>query len=203
MEEGRKDTLEERLLELAIAAQGQPPQSSQRQRTINGLVDKILRSGQLCYPYKGRFPPELYEEIYEEAIQQLWIYTYKNIDNFNPDRGSVLAWVNTLFDRRFFRDAIKDVRRRSKEILMEDKSEKNPLLSELVREAIDDDPENVFKTTHIRGEPRANWQFIALQRLDDKTWQEIALELDRPLTTVREWYFRNMPAMAAKIKQYL
>ena len=206
MDEGQKDTLEERLLELAIAAQGQPPRSLQRQRTLNQLVEEILHSGQLCYPYKGRFPPDLYEEIYEEAVQQLWIYICHNIDKFNPARASVFAWVNTLFERRFFRDEIKVVRRRSKEILMEDnfgKSEENPLLSELVRKAIEDDPENVFATTHIRGEPRANWRFIALQRLDGKTWKEIALELNRPLNTVREWYFRNLPAIAAKIKQYL
>ena len=207
MNEGRNDTLEERLLELAIAAQGQPPRSPQRQRTLNQLVEEIWHSGQLCYPYQGRFPPELYQEIYEEAGQQLWIYICSNLDRFDPNRASVLGWVNYLFKKRFFPEVMEDIVNSATNPLMDEnswgESEEDPLLSELVREIIIEDPDNIFKNTHLRGEPRANWQFISIAKFEGKTWQEIALQVERALNTVREWYIRNTPAMAEKIKQYL
>lgn len=206
MYEGRKDTLEEGLQELAIAAQGHPPQSLKQQLLLNQLVEKIWHSGQLCCPYQGRFPPELYEEIYEEARQQLWIYICTNIDRFDPDRASVLAWVNYLFKKRFFPEVMEEIIEGETDPVTENSLaylEENPLLSELLREIIIEDPENLFKTIHLKGEPRANWQFLSIAKLEGKTWKAIALEVERPLNTVREWYIRNTPAMAEKIKHYL
>lgn len=204
--EGRNDTLEEELRELAIAAQSHPPQSPKRQFLLNQLVEKIWHSGQLCCPYQGRFPPELYEEIHDEAGQQLWIYICTKIERFDPNRASVLAWVNYLFKKRFFPEVMKEIIARETATVTENSLanlEENPLLSELLREIIIEDPDNSFKTTHVKGEPRANWQFISIAKLEGKTWKEIALEVERPLNTVREWYIRNTPAMAEKIKHYL
>jgi hypothetical protein len=59
----------ERLQQLAIEAKQQPPLSPQRQLLLNRLVNKILQSGRLTHPQRGSWPPSLYEDLYNEALE--------------------------------------------------------------------------------------------------------------------------------------
>jgi hypothetical protein len=100
--------LDETLKQLAIAAQGYSPGSPERQFALTQLVNGILRSSRLCHPQRGQFL-SLYQDIYNEVIQKLFLYICENIDRYDPERGTVMAWVNVLLERRFFKDAIPDL----------------------------------------------------------------------------------------------
>ena len=95
-----REELDSLLDGLAFIAQQHPPLTSKRQLVLGQLVQAILRSGRLCHPYRGQFLHR-YEEIYEEARQDLLFYVCHNIDKYNPERGGVMAWCNVLLERRF------------------------------------------------------------------------------------------------------
>lgn len=73
------------------------------------MVNEIVRSGRLCHPQKSQFTAQFYEDIYDEARQELLLYICENIDKYDAQRGSVMAWVNVLLQRRFFKDAIRKI----------------------------------------------------------------------------------------------
>jgi hypothetical protein len=91
---------DERLQQLAREAKQQPPLSHQRQLLLNRLVNKILQSDRLSHPQRGSWPPSLYEDLYNEAMQKTLLEICQKIDNYNPEHP-VMAWVNYLLKKRF------------------------------------------------------------------------------------------------------
>lgn len=90
------------LQELASTAQQYPQLSEQRQIALTKLVRIILHSGKLCYPQRRQYSTNIYEDIYNEALQELFLYICQNIDKYDSERSSVIRWVNFLLERRFF-----------------------------------------------------------------------------------------------------
>lgn len=200
--------LNEQLKQLARAAQQQPPLTLLRQLALRQLVNGILTSGRLCRPQPGSFSG-VYEDIYDEAVQELLLYICENIDKYNPERGEVMAWVNVLLERRFFKEAIpkimdkKDIQRMSlSDLDAIAPPETNPSLTEIIKQCIDFDSENVFKNEHIKNYPRANFQALAKRRLLGKSWKEIAAEFNLKISTVSRFYDRCLNKFSAKIKEY-
>ncbi|MFB2980020.1 hypothetical protein [Microseira sp. BLCC-F43] len=200
--------LNQQLKQLARAAQQQPPLTLLRQLALRQLVNGILTSGRLCRPQPGNFSG-VYEDIYDEAVQELLLYICQNIDKYNPERGEVMAWVNVLLDRRFFKEAIpkimdkQDIQRMSLSDLDEiAPPESNPCLTEIIKQCIELDPENLFKKEHIENHPRANFQALARRRLLGKSWKEIAAEFELKISTVSRFYDRCLNKFSAKLKEY-
>jgi DNA-directed RNA polymerase specialized sigma24 family protein len=200
--------LNQQLKQLARAAQQQPPLTLLRQLALRQLVNGILTSGRLCRPQPGNFSG-VYEDIYDEAVQELLLYICQNIDKYNPERGEVMAWVNVLLERRFFKEAIpkimdkQDIQRMSLSDLDEiAPPESNPCLTEIIKQCIELDPENLFKKEHIENHPRANFQALARRRLLGKSWKEIAAEFDLKISTVSRFYDRCLNKFSAKLKEY-
>jgi DNA-directed RNA polymerase specialized sigma24 family protein len=200
--------LDEQLKQLARAAQQQPPLTQRRQLALRQLVNGILTSGRLCRPQSGYFSG-VYEDIYDEAVQELLLYICQNIDKYNPERGEVMAWVNVLLERRFFKEAIpkildkQDMQRMDLSDLDQiAPPESNPCLTEIIKQCIELDSDNLFKKEHIENHPQANFQALARRRLLGKSWKEIAAEFDIKLSTVSRFYDRCLNKFAAKIKDY-
>lgn len=203
-----KDELDEQLKQLAISAQHYPPLTSKRQLALTLLVQAILKSGRLCHPYRHQFLNR-YEEIYEEALQELLFYICQHIDKYNPERGSVMAWCNVLLERRFFKEAIPKVLDKQgiqKMSLSEldnlASPEEPPVLTEILRECIEADPENLFKREHVENHPEANFQALARQRMLGKSWKEISAEFNLRSTTVSSFYSRCLNKFSQTIKRY-
>ncbi|MEM9001943.1 MAG: sigma-70 family RNA polymerase sigma factor [Cyanobacteria bacterium P01_F01_bin.86] len=212
-------TLDEQLRQLAVEAQQHAPQTPQRQRALAQLVDTICRSKKLTRPFQGQFYG-LYEDIYAEAQQRLFLYLCEEIDRYNPD-FAVLQWANFLMRKRFFVEASRDFmtiapkgmdRSQVKHITldalerqepMEQRSRAAPSLSETVIQYIRDDQEGVFKATHISNKPEANFQHIALRFLGGYSWKEISAELDVKVVTLSSFYQRCLTRFAPKFKTYL
>lgn len=203
------DEVEERLQQLAIAAQHHSPHSLERKQAIGELMSQLLKEGKLCRPYAGGFSG-YYEDIYSEALENLWVYISKHIDKYDPMQATALAWINMLFKRRFFRDAIPKVLKEPSERLpladIENLQpalpEATPPLSVLLREIIETDPDNLFKQAHVEHYPNATFQAIALRWLSGVSWKSIAEEFDLTLSTVSSFYTRSLKKFAPKLKEY-
>lgn len=211
--------LDEHLKRLAVEAQQHPPGTSQRQRSLARLISVIYQSKKLVRPYQGQFQG-VYEEIYAEAQQRLFLYLCEQIDRYNPSLD-VLQWANFLMKKRFFIEASRDlmpavpkgvdrshVRRITLEVLdkqhpVELRSYANASLSEEVIRCIEEDPDRVFRNTHIEHKPAANFQYIALRFLGGYSWKEISEELDVKAVTLSSFYLRCLAKFAPKFKEYL
>ena len=201
-----RDELNERLKQLALVAQQQPPLTPLRQLALGQLVQAILNSGRLCRPQRGNFP-QRYEEIYEEARQELLLYICQNIDRYDPQRADVMAWCNVLLERRFFKEAIPRILDKpgiQKMSLSELDNlaipEQTPVFAEILKEHIELDPGNILKKTWIRDHPDVNFQALAKQRLEGKTWKEISEKFEIKIPTLTGFYYRCLERFASNLK---
>lgn len=205
-----EDELNHQLKTLAIKAQQHPQETKERRIALTQLVTAIWQSRRLCHPYKGQFQ-RAYEDIYDEAVQTLFFYICQkdNIKNYAPERASVMAWVNMLLTRRFFPEAIPRIIGKGNETHLDSAQLENlelsePLsLSEQVRQCIEDDPEGIFKTEHIRGHPEANFHAIAMRRYSGVLWKEISAEWGIEIKTLNTFYQRCLKNFAPKFQEYL
>lgn len=193
--------LDKRLKELALTAQQQPLQSAERQFALTELYAIILDSKKLWYPPKNRF----IQDAYDEAKQELWWYVCKFIEKYDPEKGSVIAWVNTMLDRRFYSKALAEIIVRQQNQCLEDRQykENTSSLLEQVWDYIELDPENIFKQEYIEGHPDANFRALILYRCSDTMWKDISRLLGIKSTTLIRFYQRCLKKFAKKIRDYL
>lgn len=200
---------DEELMMLAIEAQRHPPKSKERRMALTKLVEKILKSGRLCRPRSGEFP-EIYEDIYEEAIQKLMIYICEKIDQYKPEKSPVMRWVNFYMEKRFFNDAIREILGKSNVKLESipdennlEQPEKIPLLSELILDYIENDPEQLCQNLRHKMYPHLNFQSLAIRILAREKWREISADLGIPISTLSSFYQRSIRELSLHIKLYL
>jgi DNA-directed RNA polymerase specialized sigma24 family protein len=208
MNQTKRDRLNEQLKQLALVAQQSKPQTKQRQLALTQMSDKILQSGHLCRPRSHRNSGN-YEDIYNEAIQELFLYICEKIHKYEPERGSVLAWCNTLLERRFFRIAAQKLGKKPN--IQEISSfefdnlalpQEPPFLTEIIQECIESDPDNLFKKEQIKDCPQANFQALARRRISGKSWKEIAQEFNLNMSSLSSFYYRCLEKFATKLKEY-
>ncbi|MBW4635311.1 MAG: sigma-70 family RNA polymerase sigma factor [Iphinoe sp. HA4291-MV1] len=204
----RRDELDSYLLQLACVAQRHPLHSQERQIALTKLIHGIVRSGNLWYPSKNQFFSSV-QDIYNEARQELFLYICQNLDKYDPERGTVLVWVNVLLERRFFKDAVRKNLTRdyvTKMTITDLDNLASPQeskdLTEIVRECIESDPEDIFKNEHVDQCPQATFQALAMQRMSGKSWKEISAEFEMKVPTVSSFYYRCIKKFSLKLKEY-
>jgi hypothetical protein len=126
-----------------------------------------------------------YEDIYDEAVQELLLYICQNIEKYDPERGSVMAWVNVLLERRFFKEAIPKIlgKPNLQKMTLSDLDnlappEETESLTEILKECIESDPDNLFKKEYLQNYPAANFQ-VLLQR---RFWENPGKRFQQSLT---------------------
>ena len=197
---------EQQLQELALKAQQQPFGTTARRIALSKLIDAIYCSQKLVYPYKGQFQG-VYEYIYQEALQDLFLYICTNIDKYDPERGEFITWINMLLSRRFFKEAIPKVIGKNNEIKLE-----SSILEKLenfefeirenqinyisdyrkIRRYIEIDPKGIFRKAHINKYPQVNFRDIAIKRWSGVSWKDISNELNIPIPTLSNFYQRTL-----------
>ena len=204
------DELDEKLKQLAVSAQQHLPLTAGRQLALRLLVQEILCSGRLCYPQRGKFS-DSYQDIYDDALQELMLFVCQHIDRYNSERGTVMTWVNMLLERRFFREAIPKVlgRQDIKRVTLSDldnltsnSPEESERLTDKLKACIELDPEGFLQAEHIKDYPAANFQALLKRRISGKSWKKIAAEFDLKIPTVSSFYYRCLTKFAAKLKEY-
>lgn len=101
-------TMDEQLEQLVTEAKRHTPQSEGWQLALTQLVKEILRSRKIGRPPIGQPLSGVYQEIYEQAQQQLIHKVGEELSNYNPKRIPVRTWVNTLRNHAF-RTVLEDV----------------------------------------------------------------------------------------------
>lgn len=208
MSPAQLDALNLRLQRLALSAQHYPPLSRERQSALRQIVTGIVQSGRLCRPQKGKFSGA-YEDIYAEALQELLLYICKSIEKYSAERGTVMTWANMLLERRFFREAIPKVlgkpdMRRVNLADLENVAapQATTTLTDRLKEMVEADPENLFKSAHIRNHPDATFQALLKGRLSDQSWEAIATEFGTSVSTASNFYYRCLTKFLPKLKEY-
>lgn len=206
MKQMARDELAEHLKQLATIAQQHPPFTQNWQVALTKLVNAIICSGKLCHPQSGNFPAGVYEDIYNEAKQDLLLYICQNIHKYNPERGTVIRWVNFLLERRFFPEAIPKIlnERNVIQVTSEDDFVSYQVtkdLTEILRECIESDQGDIFKNKYIENYPQVNFQVLLQRRLSGKSWKEISAEFQINLKTVSSFYYRCINQFRSKLKE--
>jgi hypothetical protein len=198
---------DEQLKQYAVDAQ-QHPSLTERQKALRQLINSILQSGRLCQPQQGCFSGQ-YHEIHAEAVQDLLLFVCKNINRYEPERATVIAWVNTLLARRFFPEAIPKVLGPPslQPIPLDDIetlacSENSPSLTEKLTACVESDPDNILKSECLQDAPAVNFQILVLRRLAGKSWKDIAAEFEIKVSTLSSFYSRCLGKFAEQLKVY-
>jgi hypothetical protein len=208
------------LQELAQEAQRHPAQSPARQKILSSLVAQIMQSQQLGHPQKGAWPPQLYEDLYNEALQRTLLEICQKIENYNPQHA-VMAWVNFLLSKYFIR-VLNDHRRSGLTYLPASDHGKAPALRSLdnldwdipVEESLSDDrllqqflaedPENLLKQEHLRERPEITFQWLAVAKVvQDRTWEEISGELNVSIQTLCSFFNRRLQKLTPYFRRHL
>ncbi len=184
---------------LALEAQRQPHPSRLRQHALMQLVEAIRACGRLARPHRGKFTPSFYTFLYEEAVNRTLVYVCQKIDTYDPNRGQsqkFMNWVNFRLDRmviecrRQFSDRDTQELPNLNDLERLSQPEPQSSLANDVRDYIIADPDDVFKSTHIRKRPDASFQAIALARFADQSWEEISAQFDIKIPTLSSFFQR-------------
>lgn len=207
MDKAQNNELDEQLKQLAISAQ-HPALTQGRQLALRKLVNGIVQSGRLCRPQRGQFSGS-YEDIYNEAVQELLLYICQNVEKYDPERGSVMAWVNVLLERRFFKEAIPKIlgKPNLQKMTLSDLDnlappEETESLTEILKECIESDPDNLFKKEYLQNYPAANFQVLLQRRFSGKSWKEISAEFDINIKTLSSFYYRCVNKFSSRLREY-
>lgn len=186
------------LKKLAIEAQCHPPNTELRQYALGELVEAIRLSGRLCHPHRKNFSSQFYDLLYDEAVNKTLTYVCRKIDNYDPERGDkkFMNWVNFKLDKMLL-----EVYHEEQEPNITDlpslaelekivRPEEPPSSLEILRDCLEEDPQNLYKQTHIRDRPDVSFFAIALARITGKSWQEISEKFGIPLATINRFFQR-------------
>jgi hypothetical protein len=209
-----KNLDDQQLKDMGLAAQNFSLNSELRTYALTELVKAIKFSGRLCRPHRSKFSPDLYQRLYDEAIAETLGYICLNIDLYDPNRGDkkFMNWVNYKLDKSL----LKCYGQYHKYAKFEIPSSQNleqivqvaaaPDLTEILREYIIRDPDQIFSTTHIRNRPDANFTQVALAKFSGQSWEQISRKLDIPIPTLssfyNRWCRRFTPLIDTELKQY-
>ncbi|MEM9976313.1 MAG: hypothetical protein AAF808_01665 [Cyanobacteria bacterium P01_D01_bin.2] len=197
---------------LALEAQRQPNPSPPRQHALLQLVEAIRACGRLARPHRAKFTPSFYTLLYEEAINRTLVYVCQKIDTYDPNRGQAqkfMNWVNFRLDRmviecrRQFSDRDTQELPNLNDLERLSQPEPQSSLASDVRDYIAADPEDVFKSIHIRKCPEASFQAIALARFSDQSWEEISNQFGIKIPTLSSFFQRCCDKFSDQFQQLL
>ncbi|NJN88222.1 MAG: hypothetical protein HC881_20415 [Leptolyngbyaceae cyanobacterium SL_7_1] len=207
-----KQVLEDtQLKQLAIEAQRHPPRTVERQQALTQLVTAIKLSGRLAHPHRATFTPSFYDLLYDEAVNRTLTYVCCAIDNYDPERGDrkFMNWVNFRLERVLLDCRAEFSDRETTELpnlndldnLAQPQDSDSP--AQLLRDYIEQDADQVFESAHIRDRPDANFRVIALDRFNDKSWDDISTQLGIKVPTLSSFFQRCCQKFAPRFQEYL
>lgn len=207
------------LQQLAIEIQQHLPLSDRRQLLLSILVNKIWHSSNLVRPQKNLWFPDLYEDLFNEALQKTMLEICQKIDEYKSEH-SVMAWINFYLNRQFERVVSDRYRqgvtylpiaeRTTFSLYSLDDLERDVPCEEaigearLLRQFLEEDPENRLQVEYINGNGRVTFQFLALAKfVEDRTWTDIATDLEIPLQTLYSFFYRRLRELIPYFQKYL
>lgn len=212
------DDLHQELRQLAQKACVCPKDSVERQRSLDQMIRYLIASGKLWRR------ADLPEDDYKDILQRSWIYFCCNLCEattatapYNPDRASVLTWINAYIKMRVLDTYLELEWKRRNQIqpltfaegemldpieLLPAPAEPPPMLRELLVWV--EQNRGMLERLHVRHRPDIHARMLILRRLptDETPWQQLAQEFDVPEQTLRGFYRQKcLPQLRAAGKQ--
>lgn len=191
-----------------------PSQSKKWQKAFAELFKEISKSPQLFRQHSSQ--SSLHDRyVFNEAKQDLFLYLTEHIHTYDPQRSSVIGWINMLLERRFIKRAYAKLKSDIIPITYYDLDRANWLnatveiddreelsLTEIMKRYIASDPEGVFRATHIRNFPEVNYQSVALKYMEGASWKQMSEEFEVTISTLSSFYSRQTRRFAETIRHY-
>ena len=196
------DELEAKILQLIQETCQHPSGSLARQKGLNQIILLIQKTGKLL---RGTGIPDA-----EEALQETWWFFCRNLceatsakEPYNPDKSSVITWINNYFSYRLQDKRISYYEQKSKfDFLLEENdqldpanlipapTEPRPILNE-IQEWLKTNSSQL-KRIHIRNRPDVNSYILISRRLPpEKSWLDLSVEFGIPVATLSNFYQRQ------------
>lgn len=194
---------------------------------LQSLAGKTKKSGKASTRFKSLIPQKhLQEELYAEAKVNTFCYIHDNINEYDPEKGTVRSWVNRTLCLKFL-DAFNNEYRGTK--LQKAKAEsldapiklgstttwhdclparppsKKHEIHRLFRELIQNDPEDFLKNEMIRSRKTGNQislQKVLLMRLEDRTLEAIDMETGVSFRSISSCINRKKAELRAYITKH-
>ena len=210
----QKILTDQQLKKMGLTAQNFLVNSELRTYALTELVKGIKLSGRLCRPHVQKFSASLYQTIYEDAVTETLCYICLNIKLYDPNRGKgkFMNWVNYKLDKSVLKcyemhNKYAKFEIPSSQILDQIKQPAIvPDISQIIREYLIQDPDEIFNSTHIRNRSDANFTRIALAKFSGQSWENISQELEIPVPTLssfyNRWCRRFAPLLDTEVKKY-
>jgi len=209
--------LDHELKKMAAIAKQHPAGSQERNKMTTRLLMAIEQSGKLFCPARASAPPE----VYADAVQAVRLYVFKSLDTYDPSKAAMMTWVNRKLHFAFI-DAVnrynKDRKGKvpldaptstdndagsNRKIEQQISTRPEPLISEQVRQIIEDDADDVFRLKCIRGRPEVNFRAIALKICEGYSRREIADAFGIQEQTLYSFFSRSCKSFKSKFEAYL
>ena len=179
--------LDAHLQELVVQACACDPKSAERRGYLQKVHYWVTQSKRLW---------RTTDDYYTDALQDMWEYCFQHVEDYDPDRASVITWLNANLKR--FLQRYRDRRNRNhtrhlSSIQTKDGDTLNPidripanpdvsLALEMWEKTLDwirADPEGILQQTYFRKQSEINAQVLMLKRLSDNVpWKAIATEFN-------------------------
>lgn len=213
------ESSDQQLQQLVMEARQHPFQSPHRQVVLNRLVNEILHSDRLGHPQKGAWPPRLYEDLYNEALQKTLLQICQGVDRYNPQHP-VMAWVNFHLKNQFL-IVVNDYKKIGITYIPKSEREQITCLpslddldrympvgeavsdDQLLRQFLEDDPECLLEAERLREHPSVTFQSVALAMFEGQTCTEIATDLGISVQTLSSFINRRLQKLMPYFKKYL
>jgi hypothetical protein len=189
--------LNQQLQQLVAEACLHPARSLMRRQKLTQIVRLVMKSGKL---WKENTP------YYKDALQQTWLYFCRNPEQYNPERCSVITWLDNCLKWRLQDFRVWEAENQARVIHISmlgteeiTNSIENlpadpeipPILEETYQWATTD-PGGELTSTHIKGRPDVTCQILILRRLPPEIpWKSIAKEFNLPPSTAPNFYKRE------------
>jgi hypothetical protein len=196
------DELEAKILQLIQQTCQHPSGSIARQKGLNQIILLIQKTGKLL---RGTGIPDA-----EEALQETWWFFCRNLceatsakEPYNPDKSSVITWINNYFSYRLQDKRISYYEQKSKfDFFLEENeqidpaslipapTEPRPILNEIQEWLKTSSSE--LKRIHIRYRSDVNCYVLITRRLPPETsWLDLSVEFGIPVATLSNFYQRQ------------
>lgn len=189
-----------------------------RQIALTRLLRAIQNSGALARPQSAQWPPNLYLDYYQEALQMTLMEVCQKCDRYDF-KHPVMAWVNTILKRRFIDVIRRYLGRRSSsnaatvqkrqtlsldDLTVEVAASKESNDFDDVRAFLRDDPEQILRNIRLTSYPHITLQKVLLLKcVEDCSWQDIASQLQVEVSTLSSFYQRNLKKQKDYFARYL
>lgn len=162
-------------------------------------------------------------EYYEDALQETWVYFCQNICEgktakpYDPDKASVITWLNNYLKWRLKDGYIRTVKQKKhiQSVQVDDnnkiidpvdnlaaKPDIPPILTEVEKWVLTD-PENKLRQTHLDNHPQITCQLLILRRLPPETpWKSLAAEYKISTGTLSSFYQRKCKPLLREFSKF-